>query len=531
VSLRLTPAWPWCDHGVVAVSDSVRLARRLGWLDPRQVAATTAALARWGPSLAALYTSAAVRHRKRAAVVDHRGTVTFGDLDRSSSATASGLRALGLDRGDHLGILCANHRDFVDVSIAAAKAGLTGVYLNTGFAAPQLGEVVAREGVGAVVVDSDLLPVVEASGFAGHVVVVDGDQGSHRSIDDVRALASSRPLAPSKPLAPVLLTSGTTGTPKGARRDRPTGLASAMGVLDRIPYEAGDIAVIPTPLFHAWGIAQLTIAAATGSTAVLVRRFAVDATLDAVERERATVLAVVPVMIQRILAADTDGRDLSSLRIVASSGSALPAAVATAWMDRFGDNLYNLYGSTEVGQATLAGPDDLRAAPGTAGRVIPGTVVEVVDEQGEPTPVGETGLIVVGSDGQFTEYTGGGTKDRIRGLMSSGDVGHFDAEGRLFVTGRADDMIVSGGENVFPQEVEEVLLEHDAVVDAMVVGVDDDEFGQRLAASVVLRPGGTIDADGVRSYVSSRLARHKVPRDVTFVDELPRNTTGKLLRR
>ena len=515
----------------VAVSDSVRLARRLGWLDPRLVAATTAALTRWGPSLAALYTAAAVRHRKRAAVVDHRGTVTFGDLDRASSALAQGFRALGLAGGEHLGVLCANHRDFVEVSIAAAKAGPTCVYLNTGFAAPQLGEVLRREGVGAVVVDSDLLAVVEDSGFDGHVVAVDGDPGSHRSIDDVRALGSLRPLLPSRPVAPVLLTSGTTGTPKGARRTgRPAGLSSALGVLERIPYQTGDIAVIPTPLFHAWGLAQLTVAAATGSTAVLVRRFDVGATLDAIEAERATVLAVVPVMLQRILAADTDGRDLSSLRIVACSGSALPATVATAWMDRFGDNLYNLYGSTEVGQATLATPEDLRAAPGTAGRVISGTVVEVVDDRGEPVPAGETGLIVVGSDGQFTEYTGGGTKDRIRGLMSSGDVGHFDAESRLFVTGRADDMIVSGGENVFPHEVEEVLLAHDDIVDARVVGVADDEFGQRLAAQVVRRPGGSIDEDGIRSLVATRLARHKVPRDVSFVDELPRNATGKLLR-
>jgi fatty-acyl-CoA synthase len=522
---------------VVAVTDSVRLARRLGWLDPAQMAATTVALTRWGPSLAALYTAAAVRHRRRAAVIDHRGTVTFGELDQRSSALAQGLRSLGLDGGDHLGVLCANHCDFVDVSIAAAKAGLACVYLNTGFAAPQLGEVLRREGVRALVADSDLLGVVDASGFDGHVIVADGDasstagSGAHRSIDEVRSLQSSRPLLPSRAIAPVLLTSGTTGTPKGARRSgRPAGLSSALGVLERIPYRAGDVAVIPTPLFHAWGLAQLTIAAATASTAVLVRRFGVDETLDAIEAERADVLAVVPVMLQRILAADTGDRDTSSLRIVACSGSALPAVVATDWMDRFGDNLYNLYGSTEVGQATLATPADLRAAPGTAGRVIPGTVVEVVDEWGEPLPAGASGLIVVGSDGQFTEYTGGGTKDRIRGLMSSGDVGHFDTKGRLFVTGRADDMIVSGGENVFPLEVEEVLLSHDDVVDAMVVGVPDDEFGQRLAAFVVRRPGGSIDVDGVRSLVSARLARHKVPRDVTFVDELPRNTTGKLLR-
>jgi fatty-acyl-CoA synthase len=519
----------------MATSDSVRLARRLGWLDPRQVAATTLAIARWGPTLAALYGAAAARHGGRAAIIDDRGPVTFRVLDQESSRLAHGLRSLGLSGGDHVGVLCFNHREFVEVSIATAKAGLTCVYLNTGFASPQLGEVLRREGIRAVVCDDELLPIVDGAEFDGDVIAVGATRTTHgelphRPIDDVRNVGSSRPLLPSRPIPPVLLTSGTTGTPKGARRSgRPAGLSSVIGVLERIPYRSGDIAVIPTPLFHAWGLAQLTIAAATASTAVLVRRFDVEATLTAVETHRATVLAVVPVMIQRILAADgAEEHDMSSLRVVAASGSALPAAVATAWMDRFGDNLYNLYGSTEVGQATLATPADLRAAPGTAGRVIDGTVVEVVDENGEAVDVGVTGLIVVGNDAQFTEYTGGGTKDRIRGLMSSGDVGYFDSEGRLFVTGRADDMIVSGGENVFPLEIEELLLSHDGIVDAAVVGVPDDEFGQRLAAFIVR--SGDLDEADVRSFVAGRLARHKVPRDVTFVDELPRNTTGKLLR-
>lgn len=513
-------------------SDRFQLARRLGWIDPGQLAATTAAVARWGPTLAALYTASAVRHPRRTAVVDHQGSATYADLDQASTRVAQGLRGLGLGAGDHLGVLCANHRAFVEVSVATAKAGLTGVFLNTGFAGPQLGEVTRREGVRTLVCDSSLLATVEASGFDGLIVVADGDPGTHMSVAELGEIGSHRPLLPSRPVAPVLLTSGTTGTPKGARRTgRPAGLESALGVVDRIPYRSGDVTVIPTPLFHAWGLAQLTIAVATGSTAVLVRRFTPSATLDAIEAERADVLAVVPVMLQRILADDAlHERDLSSLRVVAASGSSLPAAVALAWMDRVGDNLYNLYGSTEVGQATLATPVDLRAAPGTAGRVIPGSVVEVVDDDGNQVPAGETGLIVVGNDGQFTEYTGGGTKPRVRGLMSSGDVGHFDSDGRLFVTGRADDMIVSGGENVFPLEIEEVLLSHQDVLDAVVAGVTDEEFGQRLAARVVRRAGSSVDAATLRRYVGDRLARHKVPRDVIFVDELARNTTGKLLR-
>jgi fatty-acyl-CoA synthase len=529
----------------MALTDNVQLARRLGWTDPLQLASTTAALARWGPTVAGLYAASAVRHPRRRAVVDHLGSVTYGELDRRSTALAGGLRRLGLRSGDHLGVLCWNHRGFVEVSIAAAKAGLPCVYLNTGFAAPQLAQVVEREGVRALVCDAELLPVVGDAGVDATIIVADGEAappgdggepgsggGGHRSLADVRRDASGRPLLPSLPVQPILLTSGTTGTPKGARRSgRPAGLSSAIGLLERIPFRTGDVSVIPTPLFHAWGLAQMTIAASTGSTAVLVRRFTPSDTLDAIVTQRASVLAVVPVMLQRLLAADdVDDRDLSSLRIVASSGSALPAQLALDWMDRCGDNLYNVYGSTEVGQATLATPVDLRDAPGTAGRVVRGSIVEVVDGDGSALPVGEDGLIVVGNDAQFTEYTGGGTKEKVRGLMSSGDVGHFDDGGRLFVTGRADDMIVSGGENVFPQEVEDLLLRNADVSDAAVFGVDDDEFGQRLAAVVVRAPGSSIDAAAIRAHVAAVLARHKVPREVTFVDELPRNTTGKLLR-
>ena len=506
----------------------------MGWTDPRQIAATSAALARWGPTLAAVYAAAATRHGRRVALVDDRGSLTYAELDRRSSELAGGLRSSGFRAGDQLGLLCHNHIEFVEASIAAAKAGLVAVYLNTGFAAPQLGDVAAREGLAAIVVDEELLDVVDASGFDGDTIVTTADSvGRHPGFSELRSGPGPRVLLPSRPTAPVLLTSGTTGTPKGARRaGRPAGLTSAVGVLERIPYRSGDVSVIPTPLFHAWGLAQLTIVAATASTAVLVRRFDVDATLDAIETHHASVLAVVPAMIQRLLAADRlDGCDLSSLRIVAASGSALPAAVADEWMERVGENLYNLYGSTEVGQATLATPTDLRAAPGTAGLPIAGVTLEIVDDHGDPVPSGATGRIMVGNDAQFTEYTGGGTKERVRGLMASGDVGYLDHDGRLFVTGRADDMIVSGGENVYPLEVEDVILSHPDAADAMVVGVPDGDFGQRLAAFVVRRPGSELDDVEVRSLVGSRLARYKVPRDVTFVDAVPRNATGKLLRR
>ena len=201
-------------------------------------------------------------------------------------------------------------------------------------------------------------------------------------------------------------------------------------------------------------------------------------------------------------------------------------------MDAFGDVLYNLYGSTEVTAATIATPADLRRAPGTAGTPPPGTTVVLFDEHDQPvTEQGGTGRIHVKTASLFEGYTGGGTKDAIDGLMATGDVGYFDDHGCLHVSGRADDMIVSGGENVFPREVEDLISDHDDVREAAVIGVPDDEYGQRLRAFVARVEGATLDEDGVKALVKSNLARYKVPRDVVFLDELPRNPTGKVLRR
>jgi acyl-CoA synthetase (AMP-forming)/AMP-acid ligase II len=200
-------------------------------------------------------------------------------------------------------------------------------------------------------------------------------------------------------------------------------------------------------------------------------------------------------------------------------------------MDTVGDILYNLYGSTEVAWAAIATPQDMRAAPGSVGRPPRGTILKLYGEDGREVPRGQTGRIFVGNEMLFEGYTGGGTKDEIEGLMATGDVGHFDDEGRLFVDGRDDDMIVSGGENVFPQEVEELLDRHEAVADVAVVGVDDEEFGQRLKAVIVRRADAELTADAVKDYVKQHLARYKVPREVEFVDGLPRNATGKVLKR
>jgi fatty-acyl-CoA synthase len=244
-------------------------------------------------------------------------------------------------------------------------------------------------------------------------------------------------------------------------------------------------------------------------------------------------MVVVPVMLRRMvdLGGDAiDQRDLSKLRIIFVSGSALGADLTERATELFGPVIYNLYGSTEVAYATIATPEDQQAEPASVGKVVRGSVVKIIDEHGNEVPAGESGRIFVGNVSQFEGYTGGDTKESVGGLISSGDVGHFDGNGRLFIDGRDDEMIVSGGENVFPAEVEELLGRRGEIQEAAAVGVDDDKFGQRLKAYVVLRPGAKLSEDEIKTYVKENLANYKVPREVVFVDELPRNPTGKVLK-
>jgi fatty-acyl-CoA synthase len=327
----------------------------------------------------------------------------------------------------------------------------------------------------------------------------------------------------------VILTSGTTGAPKGAPRGD-ADLDGAVALL-KMPLREGGTTHIAAPMFHTWGWAHLTLAMLLGSTVVLRRRFDPAGALQAVRDHRCDAMVAIPVMLQRILQLPEEERsgDWSFLRVVAASGSALPGDLATEWMDAFGDNLYNTYGSTEVAWATIATPEDMRAAPGTAGTPPPNTVVRLYDDQGRVVAPGESGRIFVGNSMLFEGYTGGGHKESIDGLLATGDIGRFDEAGRLFVEGRDDEMIVSGGENVFPAEVEDCLTRHPDVVEAAAIGVDDADYGKRLKAYVVT--SGEVSEDELKEHVKHNLARYKVPREIVFLDELPRNATGKVLKR
>jgi fatty-acyl-CoA synthase len=477
------------------------------------------------------------------AVIDERGSLTFAELDARAIRIAAALRAEhGVRPGDALAVMCRNHRGFVEAMLAASRLGADLLLLNTDFPGPQLTQALAPHRLAALIHDEEFGPALDAaeSGPTRPTRVLawhDGDPPA--GVPTLDALASSTALAPPAPPTPgrlVILSSGTTGAPKGAaRQPSPSAtLGPLTSLLEQVRPRARGPIVIGPPVFHGFGLAFLGVALFIGAPVVLRRRFDPLTALADVAQHRATHLVGVPVMLQRIVAlpaAERARHDVSSLRAVASAGAPLAPDVATAFMDAFGEILFDLYGSTEVALASIAAPADLRAAPGTVGRPPRGTTVKVLDVNRAEAPTGTVGTIFVGSGLVFDGYTGGGSREIVRGLMNIGDLGHLDAAGRLFIDGREDDMILSGGENVFPQELEDVLVGHPQLADAAVIGVEDPDFGQRLRAFVVPRAGVELDEQALVGYLRERLARYKLPREIVTLDEIPRNPTGKVLKR
>jgi acyl-CoA synthetase (AMP-forming)/AMP-acid ligase II len=526
VSNKLQALATLTEAGVIRVQRPDRLLR------------TAVTLIRWGATPAAGYEASAHRYPDEVGLIDELGQLTFKEIHERTNALAHALADDGVNEGDSVAIMARNHRGFVEAVVACSKLGAHALFMNTSFSGPQLADVAAREKPKAIVYDEEFAAVLTDAGRRRKRYISWSEPDSKSRDATLESLIErgdpAGVIPPSQPGKAVILTSGTTGTPKGASRSQPKSLDPAAALLSRIPLKAREKTMIAAPLFHAWGFAHFTLGMGLSSTIVLKRKFDEEATLSLTAQHGCSALVVVPVMLQRILELPDevlDRYDLSGVKAVPVSGSALPGNLSARWMDHFGDNLYNLYGSTEVAWATIATPKDLRAAPGTAGKPPRGTVVRIYDDDGTPVEPGETGRIFVGNDLQFEGYTGGGNRDVIDGLMSSGDVGHFDAAGRLFIDGRDDDMIVSGGENVFPQEVEDLLSSHDQIAEAAVFGVDDEKFGQRLKAVVVTKGAKTLTEAEVKKYVKANLAGYKVPREVEFVAELPRTSTGKVLKR
>lgn len=525
-SLQLSVLKTMIVSGVVRASRPDRGVRQLN------------SLAKWGFTLAGGLGAAAARSPNNIASVDRYGTTTYADMAERTSCIASGLAAGGFSEESKFAVLARNHSAMVECMVAASKLGADLVLLNTGLAARAIDEIIKRNPVDAIFVDDDLEPQVRYLPAAIPRISTRPNSvvPQRRSIDDlISASVGAPPVAPPKqPGKLIVLTSGTTGTPKGARRPTPPGFGAIAAMLSRMPLRRDEVMLLSAPLFHSWGLAALQVSTPLLATVVLMERFDAEECLKIIALQRCTVLVVVPVMLQRILelpAAVVNRYDMSSLRVVASSGSPIPGASVVKFTDTFGDILYNFYGSTEVSWATIADPTDLRIAPTTAGRPPLGTRIAILDQDGNPLAVGAVGRIFVGNDMLFDGYTNAASPAIENQLMDTGDLGYLDASGRLFVAGRDDEMIISGGENVFPRPVEEAIALLPQVADVAVVGVPDPEFGQRLAAFVARAEGASLDEAMVKDYVRNRLSRFSIPRDVTFVNQLPRTATGKVLKR
>jgi fatty-acyl-CoA synthase len=509
---------------------------------PQNYAAMATDMYKWG-EFGMLPSLNARRHPDRAACIDEDGEFTYRELDEASHAVANGLIDLGVHAGDGVAILARNHRWFLIANYGAARAGARIILLNSEFSGPQIKEVSEREGARLIIYDDEYANAVsKAEPELGKLRALgvnpdaDAPSGStDQTLADLIARSSKEPAPKAgKHASIIILTSGTTGTPKGANRSTPPTLAPVGGILSHVPFKANEVTSLPAPMFHALGYLHSTIAMFLGSTLVLRRKFKPPLVLEDVEKHRVTAMVVVPVMLLRILDAieKMDKKpDLSSLKIVFISGSQLGAELASRALKDLGPVIYNMYGSTEIAFATIAGPKDLERNAATVGPVVKGVKVKILDDNGEEVPRGDVGRIFVGNAFPFEGYTGGGNKQIIDGMLSSGDVGYFDENGLLYVSGRDDEMIVSGGENVFPAEVEDLISGHPDVVEATAIGVEDKEWGQRLRAFVVKKEDASLDEDTVKHYVRDHLARYKVPREVIFLDVLPRNPTGKILKR
>ncbi len=509
---------------------------------PQNFVAMLADIRRWG-EFGMIPALNARRYPDRIAVIDDDGAITFAELDQAAHAVANGLRTMGVKGGDGVALLIRHHRWFLIALYGAARVGARVILLNSEFSGPQIKEVSEREGAKVIIYDDEYTgavalaepPLGKLRALPTNPDKPDEPSGTDDTLADLIKRSSKQP-APkaTKHSSVIILTSGTTGTPKGANRSTPPSLAPIGGVLSHVPFKSGEVTSLPAPMFHALGFLHATIAMMLGTTLVLRRRFKPATVLADIEKHQVTAMVVVPVMLSRILdeLEKTQPKpNLSSLRIVFVSGSQLGAELATRALKDLGPVIYNLYGSTEIAFASIARPKDLSVNPATVGPPVKGITVKILDDNGIEVPQGEVGRIFVRNTFPFEGYTGGGGKQIIDGMLSSGDVGYFDENGLLYVSGRDDEMIVCGGENVFPAEVEDLISGHPEVIEATALGVEDQEFGARLRAFVVKAEGASIDEDAIKAYVKENLARYKVPRDVVFLDELPRNPTGKILKR
>jgi acyl-CoA synthetase (AMP-forming)/AMP-acid ligase II len=439
-------------------------------------------------------------------------------------------------------VLCRNHRGFLEAFAVGTRLGHEVVFLNTEITESQLGRILERHSPDVLVHDEEYHDIVEACGYDGRRVLAwhEEDADDRLTLDSL-AVGDGHSRAPANHRSAklTLLTSGTTGLAKGVSRGiNLMGVAeSAATGMSVMKLKDGDVTAVSPPFFHALGFAMLLSTLSVGGTIVSHRRFDAEQLLNDIEEHQVTILTGVPLMLQRLLQAKEEHpeRDVSSIRVALTGASPIPPSTVAEFLEAFGPVLVNVYGSTETGIVSMATPEDLADEPSTLGRPGIGISVRILRDDRTVADPGERGTIFMRGGLMFDGYTEDGdstpdAKEVVDKHVNTGDMGHLDDQGRLYVDGRDDDMVVSGGENVFPLEVEQVLGEHSSVDEAVVVGIEHEEFGQVLRAYITTTSGEAPEDSELRDYLRERLEKFKVPKEFVVLDEFPRNATGKIVK-
>ena len=527
------------------ITGTLYRAGAFGDLGPAGVVATVRTVAKGGTGPSAIFRVHGAAHPDRTAFEFEGQTLTFRDVDTRIDQLAAALRQRGFSRGDCAVLLFKNRPESFEVSSALSRIGGAPVSVSWRSTASELTYLVNHSGARAVFFEADLWPTIASARpdmpkiDARSLFPVGGAIDGLMSIDTLRADRDTAAKPTAEPEGGIIIyTSGTTGRPKGAVRRFSRGqLDGYAAFIGQTPMRVRDRHLCVCPLYHSTGLAFAAMSLVLGGTVVLQREFDPEQFLDAIEREDINTTTLVPTMLHRLLALPESRfarHKLTSLRAVFCGGAQLPATLASRALDRLGPVLYNFYGATETGLVTIATPEDLLAAPGTIGRALPGCDIRLFDDDGRDAPTGEVGELFVRNSTLVDGYhaDADATRASIRqGYFSVGDLATRDAAGRLQIVGRKRDMVISGGVKIYPVEIEETLHDHPDVAHAAVIGVPDEEWGERLRAFVVARPGQTLSGAGLRAHCKEKLSGPKIPREWALVDALPTNSTGKVLKR
>jgi long-chain acyl-CoA synthetase len=484
------------------------------------------------------------------AIIDGDARVTWRQWNDEANRLAHGLRAHGLNAGDIVVTRLQIRKEWPIIGSALGKLGCRVLGLNWRLTPPETQYVLSNSGAAAIICDdpdpAPLLPAFEGLNIKLAVSLDSAARGFVRYADLIAKEGEPLFATGTPPL--IIYTSGTTGLPKGVVLGVPAGgtgeaamremMEYLRSVGDARPQVSGDVLLVTMPMHHGAGPAIVWGAMRQGNLQVLLRRFDPEQALQLIDRHKVTFWTGVPTMFKRIagLPAEVIARyDLSSIRALGVGAAPVPYSLKEWIIAHFGEVLSEGYGSTEAGMITALAPEMQRRKPGSSGLPHKHVAISIRDEQGRELPAGESGEIWVRTPAVIRQYLNGkplgtDTLDE-KGFFRTGDVGRLDEEGYLFITDRAKDMIVSGGVNIYPAEIEAAIIRHPAIQDVAVIGIPDDEFGEQVKAFVELKPGHVTDEGGILAFCREMLASYKRPRSIDIVSELPRNTMGKLLKR